>query len=148
MKDAYQILDEKFNDIYAMVDKHNYYGCGRLSHDLIVTFSLISYDDGMFICEILEGAFFNLDQILRTVKVNEDILDYLNKNLKNELSKILSCYKNEDKNGLYNTLKNIRVNVTNFQFTMWRMPQNIQPNIPLPNMPMNQMSIIRSLIGQ
>ena len=57
MKDVFDVFDEGFEEITRMVGQGNYKGPFVFSSNLTLFSTLLVYEDGILISEILEGVF-------------------------------------------------------------------------------------------
>jgi hypothetical protein len=130
MKAANQIFDESFKNIILMVEKANFQACVKISHDAIITFSMIGYSDGIFIFELLEGIFAQIDDSLDHYVVTDNVVKDLCGRNKDYLLKILSSYNEDNKTRLYNALKDIRTDATMFQSDNFRFGKQKSKNNP------------------
>ena len=118
MKDIYQIFAENLETLAGFVGKTGFKNCFNIVADLnrISTFS--DFRGGVLIAEILEGVFSQIDPLLKQY----DIPDTNRKQMEGKISQnivLLSSYKNNNKEKLYEILKDLRFTVTAFQFKCW-----------------------------
>ncbi len=119
MKDSYQIINDNIELIIKLIDKNNYNYAANICSDIITTFTIMDYDDGIFIFEILEGIFAQVNNVFTSFDINDNTKKELSTRIKEQLIMLLSAYKNDNKEHLYTILKTLRSDATIFQLRGW-----------------------------
>lgn len=115
MKNTIEIFDENLKVIVNMLKESNYAGCNRISRKLITVATMSNFKDGVFISEILEGIFDQLDDVVTRYEVDGDKLKKLNMLLIERGNTLVEALKNNSNEKLYEILKEMRYSVTEFQ---------------------------------
>lgn len=115
MKNTNEIFDENLRIIVEMLEKSNYHGCTRIARKLITVSTMSNFKDGVFISEVLEGIFDQLDDVVRRYKVDENELKKIIKVLIEQSNALVEALKNDSKEKLYEVLKEMRYSMTEFQ---------------------------------
>jgi len=120
MKDLFAVFDESFELIRKLLDEHNFSGCSSIATDLI-TFSMMSdFTDGVLIGEVLESVFDQIAPLFERFEVVEQERNTLKERLKEQVGLMSKSYRMENKTEVHESLRNIRVAATAFQFKCYR----------------------------
>lgn len=115
MKNTNEIFDENLRIVVELLKKSNYYACTRIVRKLATVAVMSNFKDGVFISEVLEGIFDQLDDVVRRYKVDENELKKIIKVLIEQCNILVEVFKNDSKEKLYGALKEMRYSVTEFQ---------------------------------
>lgn len=134
MKEVFQIFDEYLPILCESLEKLNFQSCATISTDLIKLSEMVDYTDGVFIGEVLEAVFNQVSVEMARFEISPEEKETLKIQLVGDIQSIYGCYKEEDKNNLYNALRTLRSNATKFQFHSRRQcRQSAQPlQFPMP----------------
>jgi len=125
MKDVFDVFNEGFGEITRMVGQGNYKGSFVYSSNLTLFSTLLDYEDGILISEILEGVFSQVGPFAEEMDAKE--IGFINEQLAAQMKIIADSYRAEDKNILYQALRDLRSIATKFQITCMRSrPMKVQ----------------------
>ena len=125
MKDVFDVFDEGFEEITRMVGQGNYKGPFVYSSNLTLFSTLLDYEDGILISEILEGVFSQVGPFAEELDAKE--IGFINEQLAAQMKIITDSYRAEDKNILYQALRDLRSIATKFQIKCMRSgPMKVQ----------------------
>lgn len=125
MKDVFDVFNEGFGEITRMVGQGNYKGSFVYSSNLTLFSTLLDYEDGILISEILEGVFSQVGPFAEELDAKE--IGFINEQLAAQMKIITDSYRAEDKNILYQALRDLRSIATKFQITCMRSrPMKVQ----------------------
>ncbi|GAB6286052.1 MAG: hypothetical protein STSR0009_22530 [Methanoregula sp.] len=130
MKDTYQIFEEYFLSLVHPLEEANFRSCGCISNDIILYSEIVGFDDGVFIGEVFESIFLEIDTEITRFQASDENLQLLIVNLRKFIGVVSKCYVGTDKNDLYTALKEMRLITTKFQYVLRRenklKPQHAQ----------------------
>ncbi len=112
-----QIFDEKFEIMQKLTDETNFSGLSGIATDLITTSIMFKYRDGVFIGEVFEAVFDQIDDLCHDFKVEENERNKVKKSIKECIKAISESFRKTDKNDLYEALLTLRFVVTELQYT-------------------------------
>lgn len=115
MKEIFEIFDENCDKISNLLDQSHLVGCARISTDLITISQMSEFKEGLFIAEIFEGVFTQIDRATKGFDVDEKNKTKINTELKNQIKIIQNTLKNKNFEKTYEHLKDLRNIATNFQ---------------------------------
>jgi len=122
MKDILKIFDESFETIGKLLEESNYSGCSNIATDLITISGMSEFGDGVFIGEVLEGVFDQINTTVGNFTTSEEDIEALRGQMKEQVALVEKTYKNKDKRQLYEALRDLRVVATGFQYKcFWTM---------------------------
>src|SRR3990170_8199374 len=98
MKDIFQIFDENFVVMQKLANEQNFQACLPLSNNLITTSLMVDYKDGVFIGEVFEAIYSEVDNLFRRFEIVEEEQNRLKSNFNEYIPAIASLYKKSDKN--------------------------------------------------
>ncbi len=125
MKDVFDVFNEGFEEITRMVGQGNYKGSFVYSSNLTLFSTLLDYEDGILISEILEGVFSQVGPFAEEMDAKE--IGSINEQLAAQMKTITGSYRAEDKNILYQALRDLRSLATQFQMRCMRSrPMKVQ----------------------
>ncbi len=125
MKDVFDVFNEGFEEITRMVGQGNYKGSFVYSSNLTLFSTLLDYEDGILISEILEGVFSQVGPFAEEMDAKE--IGSINEQLAAQMKTITGSYRAEDKNILYQALRDLRSLATKFQMRCMRSrPMKVQ----------------------
>jgi hypothetical protein len=125
MKEVFDVFNEGFGEITRMVGQGNYKGSFVYSSNLTLFSTLLDYEDGILISEILEGVFSQVGPFAEELDAKE--IGFINEQLAAQMKIITDSYRAEDKNILYQALRDLRSIATKFQITCMRSrPMKVQ----------------------
>ena len=132
MKDTHQIFDEYFLSLIEPLKESIYRSCGCISNDIIRFSEIVGFDDGVFIGEVFESIFNEIDTELSRYQTADDTHQALKINLLKSISMVSKCYEETNKTELYNALKGMRLTTTRFQYILRRQCKIKQQTPPFP----------------
>lgn len=133
MKNNFEIFDEHFQTLTAMVEQKQFSNCASMCSDLANYSAMSNYQDGVLISEILEGIFEQIRYEFKRMNIpNMEQQDFIAE-LKDSIMSIGATYKDDDKNSTYDALKKARNLATQFQIKCWNTFRT--KSSPLPNRP-------------
>ncbi|MCK9299429.1 hypothetical protein HL657_07790 [Methanoculleus sp. YWC-01] len=125
MKDVFDVFNEGFEEITRMVEQGNYKGPFVYSSNLTLFSTLLDYEDGILVSEILEGVFSQVGPFAEELGAEE--IRSINEQLAAQMKIITDSYRTEDKNALYQALRDLRSIATKFQIKCMRSrPMKVQ----------------------
>lgn len=115
-KDVRQVYESEISKMINQADNENYTACTKLSTGLIRLSSMVDFEDGIFIAEVLESTFIQLKRLIDTYEVTD-----IDRAMLKESS--LKCLKTLPDNivsfkieNVYEQLRDFRKQVTVAQF--------------------------------
>ncbi len=120
MKDLFQIFDESIETMQKLIAEDNYAGSSSISTDLITISVMSDFQDGILIGEVLEGIFDQIGQLFFTYRLSVEVQKAVREQICEQLALVGKSYKNGDKEKLYEALRNIRTEATQFQFKCFK----------------------------
>jgi len=130
MKDVFQLFDEYFPILITSLEQFNFQSCASISSDLIKLSEMVDYNDGIFIGEIFEATFSQINMEFMRYEISVGDKEGIKALLLKDISTVFGSYKDEDKYNLFNALKELRADATKFQFRIRRqcrvLPQPLQ----------------------
>ena len=127
-----KLFDEYLPIICESIEKQNFQSCATISTDLIKLSEMVDYHDGVIIGEVLETVFNQVFTEMTRFEISPEERENLKRLFIGDIQSIYKCYKEEDKNDLFNALKNMRFNATRFQFRSRRQCKQITQQMPFP----------------
>ena len=118
MKSIFDVFNEGFEEITRMVRQGNYKGSFVYSSNLTLFSTLLDYEDGILISELLEGVFSQVGPFAE--ELNPEEIGSINEQLAAQMKIIAGSYRAEDKNILYQALRDLRSIATKFQIKCMR----------------------------
>ncbi len=118
MKSIFDVFNEGFEEITRMVEQGNYKGSFVYSSNLTLFSTLLDYEDGILISELLEGVFSQVGPFAE--ELNPEEIRSINEQLAAQMKIIAGSYRAEDKNILYQALRDLRSIATKFQIKCMR----------------------------
>ena len=119
MRNNLEVFDDYLNKLKSAIEQSRLSNCYDMCNSLTRYSAMSGYQDGVLISEILESVFFQLRRLFDTVNIPKTVQKEFLTELKTHVVSVGTTYKNDDKNPIYNTLKEIRNLTTNFQFHCW-----------------------------
>ena len=116
MKDVFQLFDEYFPILITSLEQFNFQSCASISSDLIKLSEMVDYNDGIFIGEIFEATFSQINMEFMRYEISVGDKEGIKALLLKDISTVFGSYKDEDKYNLFNALKELRADATKFQF--------------------------------
>lgn len=113
MKDVFDAYTEGFAEITQMVEQGNYRGSAVASTYLTFVSTALDYTDGILVSELLEGAFLQVGPVAE--ESEPEAVKLLNEQLAVQMRIITDSYRAENKNALYQALRDLRSIATKFQ---------------------------------
>lgn len=114
MKDVYEAFEEHLHDMINFAGDLKLKECFLTATNLTRLCTLLGFKRGVFIAEILESVFTQVDPIFQNYAVPEDDKKQIVDNMTRNLSALLSDYKG-DKARVYDILEDLRFTATEFQ---------------------------------
>jgi hypothetical protein len=132
MKSIFDVFNEGFEEITRMVGQGNYKGSFVYSSNLTLFSTLLDYEDGILISELLEGVFSQVGPFAE--ELNPEEIRSINEQLAAQMKIIAGSYRAEDKTILYQALRDLRSIATKFQIKCMRsrpikVQRQTRPNI-------------------
>ena len=118
MKSIFDVFNEGFEEITRMVEQGNYKGSFVYSSNLTLFSTLLDYEDGILISELLEGVFSQVGPFAE--ELNPEEIGSINEQLAAQMKIIAGSYRAEDKTILYQALRDLRSIATKFQIKCMR----------------------------
>jgi len=116
MKDLPELFYEKILLIRKLSIEFNFKACLKSSTDLITTSILFEYQDGVFIGEVVESVFEQLDSLINQFELDDEDKETLKKSFDKNVGIVAKSFRNKDKNELYQALSNLRYDTTKMQY--------------------------------
>jgi hypothetical protein len=118
MKSIFDVFNEGFEEIARMAGQGNHKGSFVYSSNLTLFSTLLDYEDGILISELLEGVFSQVGPFAE--ELNPEEIGSINEQLAAQMKIIAGSYRAEDKNALYQALRDLRSIATKFQIRCMR----------------------------
>ena len=119
MQNNLEVFDEYLSRLELAIEQNRLSNCYAMCSRLTRYSTMSGYQDGVLISEILESIFLQLRDLFDTTNIPETEQKEVLTELKTHVASIRATYKDDDKNSIYNTLKEIRNLTTGFQFHCW-----------------------------
>ncbi|MCW4006453.1 MAG: hypothetical protein NWF04_07680 [Candidatus Bathyarchaeota archaeon] len=116
MREIQQLFYEKILFLKEHSTGFNFLTCARVSTDLITTAAMFNYQDGVFIAEVFEGVFFQLQKMTDIFDIEENDQKKLKDTFESNLTTVAESFKKSDRNELYQALSNLRYETTKQQY--------------------------------
>lgn len=116
MKDILQIFDESLMTIHKLIVDKNYEGSSGISTDLITVSVMSDFRDGVMIGEVFEGVFDQISPLFQEFEIDAEARTSITKQIADQVTLVGKSYKDENKERLYDALRNLRSIATQFQF--------------------------------
>ena len=133
MKEMFQIFDESLATIQKLIEDKNYEGSSSISTDLITISVMSNFRDGIMIGEVFEGVFDQISPLFRAFEIGAEVHALITKQVIDQVALVGKSYKNENKERLYEALRDLRSIATQFQFqcikTMKAKPEMVSEGI-------------------
>lgn len=120
MKDLPELFYEKIRLLQKLSVDFNLEACTTSSTDLITTSILFEYQDGVFIGEVIESIFGQLDNLMNQFELEDEDKETLKESFDKNLGMIAESFKKKDKNELYQALSNLRYDATKMQYKCYQ----------------------------
>jgi hypothetical protein len=120
MKEIFQIFDESLMTIQKLINDKNYAGSSGISTDLITISVMSDFRDGIIIGEVFEGVFDQINQLFQGFKIDAESHTSIAKQIADQVTSVHKSYRDENKEGLYDALRDLRSIATQFQFKCFR----------------------------
>lgn len=115
VKDVKEIFIEELENIQNLLEHRNYTASARTAHSLITIASYAQHNDGIFVAEVLESIFTQLEPLFLRYKISTDTQNNINESLKKQFKLLLNSYKDMNISKMYESLKELRSVTTTFQ---------------------------------
>ncbi len=129
MKDVNIIFTDRFKDVQKNLENANYSVCSRIAHDLVNFAWNLELEDEVFISEILEGVFTNLEEISIEYQIPKEIRSKINSDIAEKMNSLADTYNTKDPSKLYKSLKQLRYITTQHQLNV-RQNYDVPPKFP------------------
>jgi hypothetical protein len=118
MKDIFQIFEKTYQDLQEAIENANFYRSSYISSDLISLSVLSDFPDGIMIGTVLEGIFYQMEDLLEQYQVNEKDTNAIKKEYRKQIDLLSKWYKDEDKSKIYKILRDLTTvtAVTEFKY--------------------------------
>ena len=118
MKDVKIVFTNKIEDIQKNLENGNYSVCNRISHDLVKFAWNLELDDEVFISEVLESVFDNLEGMSIEYQIPKKVKDKIDSDIAKKMNSLADTYHTKDPNKLYESLKQLRYITTQHQLNV------------------------------
>jgi hypothetical protein len=120
--DISKIYQKNFDKIINGINNSNFSLCANLSGDLIRIADDADFVDGVFISEILESLFINIDRIINNFIIEESIVVDLKNALIDSILILKDSFPVDDnkKINIYDSMSNIRAKISKLQLEAFR----------------------------
>lgn len=115
MRNINDLFDEYLDKLESAIGLKRFSNCYRMCDDLTKYSTMSDYKDGILISEILENIFSELRDLFKSADIPETEEKQILTDLKTHIALIQTTYKDDDKNSIYNALREIRSITTRFQ---------------------------------
>lgn len=116
LKDISSVYDEKFAILIKLIEQKKFYNCKSIATDLIKLAWNLELKEEVFVCEVLEGIFYQISEpVFDYVMPEKDSSDLIG-NLKKHMENIKQNYKGKNMSGIYENLREMRYIATHYQF--------------------------------
>lgn len=117
---------ERICNIQDNLANGNISTCYNIAHDLVSFAWNLELKDEVFISEVLESVFSNLNDTFNNYAVPPEKKNEIKLEIIDKLKPLIQAYKTKSASTLYNTLSEIRYSATFHQLTAWQKYE--QPN--------------------
>ncbi len=132
MKDVKIVFTDRIQDIQTNLQNANYSVCNRISHDLVTFAWNLELKDEVFISEVLESVFGNLEETSAQYNIPKNIQEKIVSDVSEKIKLLRETYETKDPCKLYESLKQLRYVTTQHQLHVWQrcdMPSQISRRI-------------------
>lgn len=127
MKDMTAIFAERLEDIQKSLELSNYSVCNRISGDLVRLVSSVELENEVFISEVLESTFSNLEDTFFMYDIPKNIKGEMNSGISEKMRLLIGAYKSNNTDQLYEGLKQLRYVATQHQMNVFLRYNIIKP---------------------
>lgn len=120
MKDPQIAYKERLENILNLSKDGQYSSCFNISHNLTNFAWTVELQDEVFISEVLEAIFTEMDNMINNYDIPETTAQELQKNLSVKMENLIKAYPNKDPRQLYICLKELRYVATFNQLHAWQ----------------------------
>lgn len=128
MRNSFDIFNEHLTELESTIEQQRLSNCLSRCTELTRYSAIVEYQDGVLISEVLGGVFSEISTLFESRNIPESKQKQFLTDLRAHVSSIKNTYQNDDKNSIYNALKDIRNFTTQFQLYCW----NTLPAKPTP----------------
>lgn len=120
MKDPAVAYKERLENISNLVKEEEYASCFNAARNLTNFSWTMELKDEVFISEILEALFNEMNLLIRHYKIPQEKREDLKKELISGMKKLILIYAEKNSDTLYNCLKDLRYSATFHQLHAWQ----------------------------
>lgn len=120
MKDVKMVFTDRFKDVQKNLENANYSVCSRIAHDLVNFAWNLELKEEVFINEVLESVFTNLEEISIGYQIPKEIRSEINSDIAEKMNSLVDTYNTKDPSKLYESLKQLRYITTRHQLNVWQ----------------------------
>ncbi len=127
MKDPVVAYKERLEIISSLTKKEEYANCFNIAKNLTNFSWTMELKDEVFISEILEALFSELNLLIQKYKIPPEKREELKKELVKYMEKLISIYDEKNSDKLYDCLKDFRYCATFHQLNAWqKYPERLE----------------------
>ena len=119
MKDVQIVFTDRIKDIQKNLENANYSVCNKISNNLVQFAYSLELEDEVFISEVLESVFDNLNNLSNYV-IPKEVKDKINLDISERMQFLVDAYDTKNHGRLYESLKQLRYITTLYQLNVWQ----------------------------
>jgi len=119
MKDVKTAFKEKSNDFLELIEKMKFSRLTSNCTSLLKTASMLELKKDVFIFEVFESIFKQIESAISEYKISSDKKNTLKTDLLKYFKQFNEAYKNDDSANILSSLIELRYVTTRFQFDIW-----------------------------
>ena len=120
MKDGKTVFTDRIKNIQKNLENANYSVCYRISNDLVRFVGNLELKDEVFISEVLESVFSNLEDMSSRYEIPKDVKNKMNLDILEKMKLLADIYNTKNPSQVYESLKQLRYTTTQYQFNVWQ----------------------------
>jgi len=128
MKDPQIAYKERLENILNLIKDGQYSNCFNISQNLTNFAWTVELEDEVFISEVLEAIFTEMDTVTSDYAIPEDIAQQLQTDLSTKMENLVKAYPDKDPRQLYICLKELRYVATYNQLHTWQKYPKKKPS--------------------
>ena len=120
MADTNQIFSKKFNVLLDSLKNEDYLSCCNIAHNLVSLAWNLEIKDEVFVNEVLESVFKQLQDTIDDYTIDDLYLKKINDELTNAFTNLQTTYATKNHAELYKALRQLRYITTHYQLSIWQ----------------------------
>ncbi len=128
MKDPQIAYKERLENMLNLIKDDQYFTCFKISQNLTTFVWTMELEDEVFISEVLESIFEQIDDVTSNHTISEATAQQLRTSLGTKMENLIKAYSDRDPQQLYICLKELRYVATNNQIYICQSHSRNKPS--------------------